>query len=94
MVTTGGETMTDPLEADVTKIRIDVGAIKEHLRGINGKVGTHDTFLLNSCPKKHDELQKALAETKIELARSMTSQNIIQTIILAVVIAAVTYFIR
>jgi hypothetical protein len=92
--------MTDPLEADVTQIRMEMVEMKGSLKGVCNKVERHDNFLSNNCPKRHEKISEdmqklelnftnKLNDTKISLAKTMTTQNII----LVIAIGFITYII-
>lgn len=59
-------------------IRERTVAIETHLKDMNGRLSKHDTFLSETCPQKHTELDRKV--TKV-----MTIMGIVMIVVVAIV---------
>jgi len=60
----GKKTVTD-IHDLMLETREDIGAIKEHLKNLNGKVAKHEAHIDEEFPKMHSEIHQNKTNLKV-----------------------------
>jgi hypothetical protein len=82
------------IDSELTDIKVMLGKIEEHMKAINGKVARHADILQLDCPKKHELMDNKITDIRINTAKDNVKVAVVQTLVLAIIIALATMAIK
>ena len=60
-------TKMDRIFEEISKVRVDIGKVQQHLADMNGRLAKHDRFLMEDCPKLRQEYMVQQAKNSVRL---------------------------